>query len=159
MVRLYPGFFICLSFYFTMIMPVSAQDQSTISVSYDSASFEEVVRDLEGKTGHHFYYDPAITDSLKFSLSLENKQLGFVLGQMFAGTDMHYAIDARKNIFITKGREIMSDLPPDFFGNNTEPRRDATASFDYSPMEKREEAEETVESRLYNIGQNYQSTG
>ncbi len=130
-----------------------AQQSNTISVSYNSSSFEQVVSDLEEKTGHRFYYDRSHTDSLEISLSTQHKDLGFVLEQMFSGTDMHYAIDNHKNIFITRGREIMSNLPLDFFGNNTQHKDDVTAAFDYSAYEKREKQKKLVESRLYNIGQ------
>lgn len=130
-----------------------AQQSRRISGTYDSASFDQFVRDIETKTGYHFFYDPLAVDSMKVHLTAEDKDVALLLGQLFSGTDMHYAIDPKGNVFITKGREIMPDLPGDFFGTGKDESTQRLAeAFDYSEYEKREKQKKLVESRLYSIG-------
>lgn len=130
-----------------------AQNGQGVTGTYDSTSFDQFVRDIESKTGYHFYYDPKSMDSLKVSMSVQDKDINLVLGQLFSGTDLHYAIDPKGNIFVTRGREIMSDLPPDFFGTDKGQSTVRVAeTFDYSEYEKREKQKKLVESRLYSIG-------
>lgn len=131
----------------------SAQTLRLISGSYDSAKFEELVRDIEQQTPYQFYYDSRATDSLRVTMSFQNSEAGSVLGQLFSGTDLHFAIDERNNIFVTEGREIMAALPDDFFNQGTV--RDRVQSgpvFDYTEYEKREKQQKLAESRLYSIG-------
>lgn len=131
----------------------AAQNGERVTGTYDSTSFDQFVKDIEGKTGYHFYYDPKSMDSLKVSMSVQDKDVNLILGQLFSGTDLHYAIDPKGNIFITRGREIMSDLPPDFFGTDKGQSTVRIAeTFDYSEYEKREKQKKLVESRLYSIG-------
>lgn len=134
-------------------LPVFAQPGRLITASYDSARFDDVVRDVEGQTLYRFYYDNRATDSLRISQRFQNASLNGVLTQIFSGTSLYFAINDQNKVFITEGREIMTALPDGFFSQNTnDAPRTAITSFDYSDYEKLERQKKLVESRLYSIG-------
>jgi len=87
-----------------------AQD-TLISGDFRRLPFENFVETLEQKTGFHFYYSPADLDSFFVDFVAERKTLPQVLDMAFSGTDIHYAIDGSKRIFVTRRFEIKTDLP------------------------------------------------
>jgi len=152
MKRLYDWTIIC--FLITVAtLSASAQTLRLISGTYDSATFEQVVLDIEKQTPYHIYYDRRATDSVRVSISFQNSEVTSVLGQIFSGTDLHFAVDSHNNIFVTQGREIMAALPDDFFNQGGPQNRIQTGpAFDYTEYEKREKQKKLAESRLYSIG-------
>lgn len=150
--RFYSWLIMCL-LTATAALPATAQTLRLISGTYDSAKFDDLVRDIEKQTTYHIYYNPRATDSLRVTMSFQNSEVGPVLGQLFSGTDLHFAINSDNNIFVTEGREIMASLPDDFFNQGTTQNRVQTGpAFDYTEYEKREKQKKLVESRLYSIG-------
>jgi len=131
---------------------VLGQQRELITIDFNGLSFEEFVTDIESKTQYHFYFNPRATDSLRITLSVQGKTISTVLDQLFASTELHYAIDDLGNIFITEGREIMADLPSDFFDTGVTSARHDDIAFDYTLYEKREKQKKLVESKLYSIG-------
>ena len=153
MVKFYRAIYILAFFTLVLHQVGNAQQAQLISASYDSASFDQFVRDVEQQTDYRFYYNPKSTDTLKISLSFQDKELSLILGQLFSGTDFHYAIDAQKKIIVTEGREIMSELPVDFFDQGVQsPKTNNAIAFDFTDYEKREKQKKLVETRLYSIG-------
>ena len=75
-------------------LPGYAQTLRLISGTYDSVRFEQLVLDIEKQTPYHFYYDHSATDSLRVSMSFQNSEVASVLGQIFSGTDLHFAVGA-----------------------------------------------------------------
>jgi len=131
---------------------VLGQQRELITIDFNGLSFEEFVTDIESKTQYHFYFNPRATDSLRITLSVQGKTISTVLDQLFASTELHYAIDDLGNIFITEGREIMADLPSDFFDTGVTSASHDDIAFDYTLYEKREKQKKLVESKLYSIG-------
>ena len=74
-----------------------------------------------------------------------------MLNQVLAGTDLRYVIDRDHNIYISFEREILAELPDDFFTGDLTTRRQEPA-FDYTLYEKREKERKSVETKLYSIG-------
>lgn len=128
------------------------QRRDLITGDFSGLSFDQFVADIESKTSYHFYYNVRTTDSLRITLSVQGKMIRAVLDQLFAGTQLHYAIDDHDNIFVTTGREIMADLPVDFFDTGAPATRQDVVAFDYTEYEKREKQKKLVENRLYSIG-------
>ncbi|WP_276372514.1 TonB-dependent receptor [Chryseolinea sp. H1M3-3] len=123
-----------------------------VTGSFNGTAFQKFVEEIESKTSYHFYFNPAHTDSLTVTASPENQALDELLNQVLAGTGLHHAIDLDHNVYISKEREILSDLPDDFFGTGVStPGRPAIA-FDYTLYEKREKQRKLAETRLYSIG-------
>ncbi|MEP6737548.1 MAG: TonB-dependent receptor, partial [Chryseolinea sp.] len=131
----------------------SLKAQERLTVVHDSISFDQLVTEIESKTPYHFYYDSRNTDSLKVSVRAEDKDLNTILGQILSGTALHFAIDRNHRIFITEGREIMTELPTNFFGKGIQQTQPTPGvAFDYTAYEKREKQKKLIESRLYSIG-------
>lgn len=125
---------------------------SKITGSFNATPFQKFIEDVESKTAYHFYFNPSHTDSLTVTASPQNQPVDALLNQVLAGTELRFVIDADHNVYITHEREILADLPENFFGTDqTQPTRQA-ASFDYTLYEKRERERKLVESKLYNIG-------
>jgi len=118
---------------------------------FNGMKFDTFVTTVESQTGYRFYYKPAWTDSLVINIQTPSKNIEALLEEILAGTELNYAIDENKAVYITKGRKIMAQLPPDFFQENKTPGRTAQA-FDYSDYERKEKQKKLAEAKLYNIG-------
>jgi len=135
------------------VLHVDAQQRALVTVELHDAPFKQLVEAIESQTDYHFYYNPRTTDSLKVTLSAQNQNVNTILGQALSGTQLHFAVDALGNIFVTEGRDIMTDLPVDFFDTGVAPSQQNTApGFDYTAYEKREKEKKLAESKLYAIG-------
>lgn len=140
-------------FFLTAISTISVAQESRITANFTDVSFQKFVEQIESNTNYRFYFNPKSTDSLSVTASPQNQSIEELLNQVLAGTDFHYAIDSDKNIFITYEREILPDLPDDFFGTGvSQPTRPAVSNFDYTLYEKREKERKLAETRLYSIG-------
>lgn len=135
-----------------LIQETHGQTRDLISGEFNGISFGKFVEEIESKTDYRFYFDPINVDSLQVNLSVQGKNIRDVLNQLFAGTQLHFVADGNKNIFITEGREIMTDLPSDFFDMGAKSSNKEVAAFDYTAYEKREKQKKLAESKLYAIG-------
>ncbi|MBS1532431.1 MAG: TonB-dependent receptor [Bacteroidetes bacterium] len=132
----------------------AAQDvnKKTISVNFQQATIEQVVTDLEAKTGYHFYYTQAQFDSLKVTLQLNDKPLEVILNAAFQKTDYHYAI-IDQNVFLSKARQVSTSLAPGFFNAQPANAPPANAAVtDYTVETQAKVAEATTENKIYEIG-------
>jgi hypothetical protein len=129
---------------------VVGQRKPLIEGNYAGVSFEEFVRNIEEQSPYKFYYRSAWTDSIRVTLNVKNKTVDEVLKELFEQTDLKFTVDENNNIFITKGRQIMADLPRGFFGDGKEPTE--ALAFDYSDYEKKEQNKRAAEEKLYSIG-------
>ncbi|MBL0745163.1 TonB-dependent receptor [Chryseolinea lacunae] len=144
---------LCCFFLMSLGIAAQAQRRALINGEFKATSFKDFVDAVEAQTDYHFYYNPKTTDSLKVTYSAQNQNINVVLGQALAGTQLHFAVDEQGNIFVTEGRDIMSDLPVDFFDTGVAPSNNTLVSgFDYTAYEKREKQKKLAESKLYAIG-------
>src|SRR5688572_15594150 len=81
-------------------------DTSSISTSLLNSSMEELATHIERATGYKFFYDEREVDSVVINLNVRNSSLSQVLGKALSGTGLFFTIDHRRNIFITRMREI-----------------------------------------------------
>ena len=115
MKHLYLVIFCCLFFCRLSIGQVAGP--KLISVNYQQAGIEQVVTDLESKTGYHFYYDPAVFDSLRVTLQVNQQPIDSILNKAFKNTAFHYSITAQQEILLTKQRTVQTTLADGIFGN------------------------------------------
>ncbi|MBS1505615.1 MAG: TonB-dependent receptor [Bacteroidetes bacterium] len=131
-----------------------AQNKSGLSISgnFTNTTFREVVRQLEKDHGVQFFYNPSEVDTLKVSIEPKDKPLEGFLAEIFAGTDFHYAMEG-KTIYITKGREIQTSLPEDFFAaTQIKAQPENKMMLDYLVLDKVDKSKASKEERLYEIG-------
>ncbi len=142
------------SFCFLLFLQVAAAQQSKlISVNFQQATIGQVVNDIESKSSYHFYYDPASFDSLKVTLQVNDKPLESVLDLVFKNTDFHYAVTQQQQVFLTKGRQIKTELAPGFLTTTTaNVSKPVSTVADYTDERDKKVAEATTENKVYEIG-------
>src|SRR5690242_3850970 len=97
------------------VLFAQGQTKETITGSF-SGSFDQIVQQIESSTSYHFYYKPEWTDSVKVTPIVANAEpVRDFLTKLVAGTDLRFAIDRNNNIYITKEREMLTELPEGFF--------------------------------------------
>jgi hypothetical protein len=128
------------------------QQNSLISANFRGMNFGEVVKAIEQQSPYRFYYDQKWTDSLIADLVADKATVQSILEEIFTDGDLHFAVDTNNRVFITKGRAILADLPPGFFGD-PEPRT-GLLLFDYSAYEKKEKELKRAETKVHLIGRN-----
>src|SRR5688572_14985682 len=139
-------------FFFIALSYVCLAQESKITGTFSNLSLEKFVKEIESKTDYHFYFNPQFSDSLNINASPQNQSIEELLNQVLAGTDFHHVIDRDHNIYISFEREILADLPDDFFGTGTSQPGSQAPAFDYTLYEKREKERKLVETKLYSIG-------
>jgi hypothetical protein len=124
-----------------------------ISVNFQQATVSQFVTDIESKSAYHFFYDPVQLDSLRVTLSLNDKPLETILDEAFKNTAFHYAI-SQQQVFLTKGRQIKTDLAPGFIESALAKVQvtQAASVADYTDDRDKKVLEATTENKIYEIG-------
>ena len=115
-----------------------------------NATFGDLVKTIESQSEYKFYFKQIWVDSLAVNANLDGRTITQILTKVFEGTEFQYAIDSHKNIYVTKGRSIMTELPVGFFPGNATPQRQQ--SFDFTEYEREERKRKAEEAKLYSIG-------
>ncbi|GAC1304035.1 MAG: hypothetical protein NVSMB24_10890 [Mucilaginibacter sp.] len=135
---------------------VSAQQSNVklISGNFQQATIAQFISELESKSNFHFYYDPILFDSLRVTLQVNDKPVEAVLDMAFKNTDFHYAITPQQQVFLTKGRQIRTELAPGFMqaAPGNAPVKQTTTVVDYTDERDKKVPEATTENKLYEIG-------
>ncbi|MDP4149478.1 MAG: TonB-dependent receptor [Bacteroidota bacterium] len=132
----------------------SAQEKTTrlITGDFQGWDFDAFVRMAEASTPYRFYYNSAQLDSVCIYLHVGEQPLEKVLDQIFAGTAFHYAIVDQRDVFVSKGLTIRTELPPGFFGNQ-EPQMAAEGTAPVKDLTSDKPLKQvTSENKLYEIG-------
>ena len=147
MIRFLNTLIICFSISLSV---VAQQDSQTSSVDLTGASFDQLVKIIEEQTPYHFYFRRADTDSIRVTVKLMNTPVFQILDQVFSGTDLHYSL-YENQIYVAKGRRIVTKLPTDFFNEEKKTTPDAVM-FDFRVFERSEKQVKTAEEKLYVVG-------
>ncbi len=148
--KLYAAF--CI--FFTSSLIVNAQQNSgkLIDIDFKQANIFQIVTDLKAKTGYQFFYDPAQFDSLKVTLAITQKPVGFILNKLFENTVYHYFITDDQEVILTRNLKISTELPPGFFNENANEVAKNNVVTAYNIEDEKLTAEATTENKLYEIG-------
>lgn len=148
--------------YFTLIVGLlvccrfaAAQQgqEKPLTANLQQAGIEQLVAAIESQSDYHFYYDPAVFDSLKVTVHLTGKPLSVILDTAFSNTKFKYGI-AGQMVFLTREREIITRLAPGYFrsekhGNENNPN---VVAENYMDEREKKATEATTENKLYYIG-------
>lgn len=146
-------YLIILCFFISKVSLAQGTDSRQISVNFQQANIEQIVNDLESKTGYHFYYDPIAFDSLRVTLQINQQPLKTILDNVFKDTRFHYSITAQQEVLLTKDRIVQTNLAGGFFDTTAKPIQIATAVPGFTTNEKENKIPEaTVENKTYEIG-------
>ncbi|HKH59952.1 MAG TPA: carboxypeptidase-like regulatory domain-containing protein [Flavitalea sp.] len=125
-----------------------------LNIAVSDADIDRFINELSAKAGYNFYYDVKLFDTLRINVSARNEHLEKILERAFYNTDFSFSIDQQKNVFITKGKPIRTELPAGFFGRKKN-TSDSTQNSIADPQEGDSTAEPTgtrLENKLYEIG-------
>jgi hypothetical protein len=128
-----------------------------LDVNYNQAKIEEVVTDLESKTGSRFFYDPKLFDSLRVTVQISRQPIGGILALAFKGTDFRYTINGQV-ILLTKGRQIQTVLADGFFGITPGTEKVSAPAPLFNDDKEQVATEATIENKLYEVGINNASS-
>ncbi len=148
MIRLY----IIIFFAVLISAPAVSQRKPLLNGDFTDTRFEDFIRNIEDQSGYRVYYNPAWLDTIKVNAAFRNKQIEEVLSQVLAGTEFKWTVSSGKEVFITRQREILAELPPGFFPEEEVAGARQAVEFDFSEYEKREKRKRIAEDRLYTIG-------
>ncbi len=138
-------------------MNISAGQAQTegilISGDFRNSRFSEFVEAVEATTPYHFYYDNADVDTLLINLQVQQQPLELVLRQVLQDTALKFAISRQHEVFITRGRAFLSDLPAGFFERAAD-TTDAASPEVAVPLLAEEQVRKKASSdiKLYEIG-------
>lgn len=112
--------------------------------------FDQLVETIEKQTDYKIYYNPAWTDTLKIDIAVSQKDISFILQEIFKDTPIRFSIDQEKNIFVTISREILTELPVDFFDTALETTN--KSDFDFSDYQQELGKKKSEETHVIPIG-------
>ena len=139
--------------FFLQIASAQQSNIKLISVNFQQATAAQFVNELESKSSYHFYYDPVSFDSLKVTLQVNDKSVETILDMAFKNTDYHYAITQQQQVFLTRGRQIKTELASGFLQAATKVQTNPTlAVADYTDEKDKKVADATTENKVYEIG-------
>ncbi|QEC51615.1 outer membrane receptor protein involved in Fe transport [Anseongella ginsenosidimutans] len=145
---------ILLSLCFFTHSRLTAQDQAgkqLISGEFRDLSFEAFAKQVEAATSLHFYYDPSQVDSLRVTISVSKASPEEVLKELFRDSDLFYSFDDAGNVFITKGRRLITRLPRGFFEGEAVPDSMSAESLVYGDNGQ-EASPAAFSTKLFAIG-------
>lgn len=143
---------IILSVLFFTIILNDAYAQSAmpnVSGEYREMPIEQILLSLENQSGYRFYYDTAQLDTAKIEIiTFSNISLTQALDNLFKDSNMGYAIDDKKNVYISKGLIVQTKLPDSFFSTSTDSiEQEGVQHIDYADFIKTDQ-----KNKLYTIG-------
>ena len=131
---------------------LNAQENPSGRDDLAGISFEQLVERIEARSEYRFFYDRNWTDTLVIDGTAERGSLSDILTEIFKDTDIYFAIDPGQRVFITRARQILTQLPPGFAGET--PTAVKPAPFDFSEYEKKEKELKLAETKVHQIGRN-----
>ena len=86
------------------------QKDSLVSGSYQDATLEALVQDLESKTAYIFYYDSAQLSGTRINVSFRQVPMARALELAFRNSAIYFSMDPHSRIFLTKNFRIATRL-------------------------------------------------
>jgi hypothetical protein len=86
-----------------------------INARYENTPFPVFVEDIQRQVPVRFMYHPQIVDSFFVTGNFNNTPLQRVLTRIFSQTEVYFYISEDKQVIITQGYEVKTDLPFNYF--------------------------------------------
>jgi hypothetical protein len=96
----------------------SQVSDSSISIEFENANIETVIKDIEEKTNFKFYYIPEWFEEKTVSGNYINTSLQELLNELFKDSLLNYYISKDNKVILTKNTIIYDELPERFFEEN-----------------------------------------
>jgi hypothetical protein len=136
------------------ILCVKAQTGNhLISADFTNSVFPQVVAAIEGQTPYRVYYSKVLLDTLKVNFAVSKKPLEEVLQQAFLNTEIHFAIDQQRYVYITWKVEIQTELPIGFFSEEpVNSTADDRLLENYFITKNSEKQQADIEEKIFVLG-------
>jgi hypothetical protein len=133
----------CYKFYLIFIIlgfisiSTSQAQNDSIKINYagSNIAFPKFVEELESASRIKIYYDPQWVDSLFVSAHFNNISIGQALKQILANRNLHYYLNSRGDIIITKS-VIQTELKNKWVDNNSIDKNIRNNNFTSNTIEK-----------------------
>ncbi len=105
---------------FLAVLPLVGQESGALSGVYNQVSLQEVILDLEKKSGYNFFFlkDWITQDSI--TTMFNNEAIVSVLEKVLDGTTLNfYILENEKRIIILENTIVYDELPLYFFGRDS----------------------------------------
>src|SRR5688572_15791837 len=141
-----------LLLYFFFLLQVahsqSARD-SVVSGSYQDATVEQFVQDLEQQSGFKFYFDTAQLAGTRINATFTNVSIQNALNAAFKHSNIYFSIDQHRRVYLTKNFQIVTKLLLD---NNRDTASQIKTESLKNLATKEEKKTAAVENKLHEIG-------
>ncbi|WP_037318011.1 carboxypeptidase-like regulatory domain-containing protein [Salegentibacter sp. Hel_I_6] len=131
--------FLAVLFLFCSAFKLSAQESTSINLSFEEAQIDKVIMMIEDQTGYKFFYSEEWLGDRIISGSYNDEDLEMVLTEIFNGTNLNFYF-LKDQIILTRNNVIYEELPGSFYPEKT---RDSTTT------EMPVSAKETPDDRNY----------
>ena len=129
------------------------ENRELIKGSFNNLTIRQFVQELESQINYIFYVDPALPDSIKINLNVNDQPLSRVLEQAFENSMVKYAVDQEGHVFITKDRKVETELPSGFFMEKlNDTTIEETAKGEDLPFKESESPHTSNENQVIDIG-------
>lgn len=150
MINLYKT--VLLSALIAVFVDTAGQRAKTKEVNGDfrNLDFRQFVSEIEAQTDYRLYFNPAQLDSIHITIRSDGQAVSSLLDSVFKNTGYNYAIHGYR-VFISKDRQIHTDLPVGFFDQSTVMQENYDpAMFDF--MDAADKKYASDEEKLYEVG-------
>ena len=138
-----------ISFFSTSLF--SQTDTSyKVSLHFNQAGIEEVIKQIESQTKLHFFYNPSLFSGDKFSYNTNSENVSVSLKRLFSPAAIFYSFDNQDQVFLTKGKLLNLVLTETYFSNTRSASNSSFNNIDDDELGEIKEA--LVDKKLYEIG-------
>ncbi|MBI1343074.1 MAG: TonB-dependent receptor plug domain-containing protein [Terrimonas sp.] len=141
-------------FLFTLLLNsilMGQEGQQRVTGKFDAASLPDFFRQLEKKGSFIFYYKESQLDPVAVHLTVDNMRLSDVLQKALEGSGLFFAVSGNR-VFITKGTQIATSLPEDFFGSKNSTERNQPTNLITDTLLTTVKRAKATESKLISFG-------
>ena len=125
---------------------------NNITVHRDSASFRNIISELQNQIKIRFYYSPEWTKGKLISLNAENKSIEYILQQIAKQTGLGYIMSGSDVIF-TKGQNIKTNFRDEYLNYKLQQKiATDTTKYSLAKQEEKKINEINPEYKLMKIG-------
>ncbi|MBI0398435.1 TonB-dependent receptor [Cyclobacterium marinum] len=141
---------ICLQYTFAQ-----TPSEERISGIFSGISFGQFSQMIESKSDYRMFFKPSDVDSLIINVNAYESTIENLLNEIFKGSDLLYAIDNEKRIFISRGTSLNMKLPMDFF----DIKSPSGSLIPTTSIQKESNDRSFAKNRLWEIGNNNDAPG
>ncbi len=137
---------------FTQISVAQEGDDIYISGTFDSLRFTNFIADLEQKNDIQFYYKQEWLDTMWVIGHYEKIAFDEFMSDYLKGTDLFMQKMDGNRFIITKGYDVRSNLPDNYFNVSTNVEDINITSVDFNNEQEEQRIRNLLESKLFIIG-------